>query len=99
MAKPVFKSFLVRPTEAWYQLSEEEQNDLFAKIGEALEKVGGKAVLYCDSRWSSEQWQWFGVEEYPDIEAVQKLSEIHNELNWHQYIDSISVLGTEYGGS
>jgi hypothetical protein len=99
MSKPIYKSFLIRPKDAWYQLSQEQQDKLFAKLGEALEKVGGKPVLYCDSRWSSEQWQWFGVEEFPDIAAVQKLSEIHSELNWHRYIDSFSVLGTEYEGS
>jgi hypothetical protein len=99
MSKPIYKSFLIRPRDAWYQLSQEQQDGLFAKLGEALEKVGGKAVLYCDSRWSSERWQWFGVEEFPDIEAVQKLSKIHDELNWPRYIDSFSVLGTEYEGS
>ena len=96
MAKPIYKLYLFRPTEAWYQLSQEEQDGLMAKIGEAREKVGGKTVLECDSRWSSEQWMGFGVEEFPDIKAVQKLSEIHNELDWYRYIDSTTVLGTEW---
>jgi hypothetical protein len=99
MAKPIYKFFLAKPTEAWYQLSKEEQDGLMAKIGQALEKVGGKSVLMCDSRWSSEQWMGFGVEEFPDVEAVQKLTEIHNELNWHRYIDGMSVLGTEWEAS
>jgi len=38
----------------------------------------------------------FGVEEFPDIEAVQKLAEMHDELNWHRYVEVMSVLGTEW---
>jgi hypothetical protein len=96
MAQPIFKMYMGNPTEAWYQLSQDEQDELLAKIGEALEKVGGKVVVSCNSQWASEQCQFFGVEEFPHIEAVQKLTEIHNELNWLRYIDSTSVLGTEW---
>ncbi len=99
MAKPIYKLFLGRLTEAWYQLSQEEQNSLFAKDAEALEKVGGKSVLVCDSSWASEQWPFFGVEVYPDIEAVQKYAELQNELNWFRYMESMTVLGTEIPGS
>jgi hypothetical protein len=95
MAKPIYKVFLGRPTEAMYQLSQEEQNSLMAKVSETLEKVGGKPVVVCDSSWASEQWPFFGVEVYPDIEAVQKSTELLNELNWFRYVESITVLGTE----
>jgi hypothetical protein len=96
MAQPIYKVFLGRPTEAWYQLSQEEQDSLFAKNVEALEKAGGKPVIYCDSSWASEQWLFFGVEVYPDIEAVQKYTEMLNELNWFRYGEAITVLGTEW---
>ena len=95
MGKPIYKVFLGRPTEAMYQLSQEEQNSLMAKVSETLEKVGGKPVVVCDSSWASEQWLFFGVEVYPDIEAVQKSTELLNELNWFRYVESITVLGTE----
>ena len=95
MAKPIYKFFLAKPTEAWYQLPKEEQDGLMAKIGEALEKVGGKSVIYCNSSWSSEQWPFCGVEQFPDVEAVQKLTEIHNELNWYRYVEGLTVLGSE----
>ena len=92
----IYKVFLGKPTEAWYQLSQEEQNSLMAKVGEALEKAGGKPVVLCDCSWSAEQWQFFGVEMYPDIEAVQKATELQNEFNWLRYVDSMAVLGTEW---
>ena len=95
MAKPIFKVFAARYTEAWYQLSTEEQNSLVAKVGESLEKVGGKMVILCDSSWSSEQWEFFGVQEFPDIEAVQQHAADFNELNWLRHLESVIVLGTE----
>ncbi len=96
MAGPIYKLFLGKMSEAWHQLSQEEQADLGTKVEGVLEKVGGKSTLVCDSSWTSEQWPFFGVEEFPDIEAVQKHAELLNELNWLRYIEGMSVLGTEY---
>jgi hypothetical protein len=67
-----------------------------AKVSEALEKVGGESVALCNSTWSSDEVMFFGVEKYPDIEAAQKHSELLFELNWLRYVDSKSVLGTEW---
>lgn len=99
MAQPVYKLFLARPSEAWYQLSEEEQAALMDKVDEALEKADGKSVITCDSGWSSEQWLFFGVEEFPDIEAVQKHAQELNELNWSRYVESMTILGTRWESS
>jgi len=94
MAGPIYKLFLGKMTEAWFQLSAEEQNSLMAKID--VEQVGGKTILACDSAWCSERWRFFGIEEFPDIEAVQKYSDLLDELNWHRYTDTVSLLGTEW---
>ena len=53
-------------------------------------------MLTCSPLWSSEQWVMFGVEEFPDIEAVQKHTEDLWELEWFRYMDSTSMLGTEW---
>jgi hypothetical protein len=82
-------------TEAWYQLSEEERNSLVAGID--VGKVGGRDVLLCNSAWSSEQWQFFGIEEFPDIEAVQKYSQLLEDTGWYRYVDTMSLLGMEWG--
>jgi hypothetical protein len=95
MAKSIYKVFLARPTEALYQLSPEEQDRLMAKVDEALGKAGGKRVVMCDSTWASEQWPYFGVEVFPDIEAVQKYAELLGEFNWFRYMKSMTLLGTE----
>ncbi len=96
MAGPIYKLFLGKMSEAWHQLSQEEQADLMAKVEGAFEKVGGNRTIMCDSSWTLEQWPFFGVEEFPDIEAVQKHAELLNELNWLRYSEALTVLGTEY---
>ena len=55
MARPIYKVFMFKPTEAWYQLSEQEKSQLKAQLGKALKKVGGKEVVLCFSGWDSEQ--------------------------------------------
>ena len=96
MAKPICALFLGKPTEAWYQLSKDEQDDLMAKTQGASESLGVKPILMCDSSWSSEQWLFFGINEFPNIEAVQKNAELQNELTWLRYVDSTTVLGTKW---
>jgi hypothetical protein len=92
----IYKFWQASFNEAWYQLSREEQNQRLAQVGAALEQVGGKAVVLCESGWSNEQWQAFGVEEFPDIEAVQKHTKLLNELNWNRYMTGVSSLGTKF---
>lgn len=97
MAQKIYKLFLSRGAkEPWYQLTKAEQDALIAKVDAARDAVGGKVVVMCDARWSAEQWSFFGVEEFPDIEAVRKHSAFLTELNWFRYIDDIAVLGTEW---
>ena len=95
MAGPIYKLYIGKWKEAYYQLSEDERSSLFAKIGEAREKAGGKVLLACESYWSSEEWMGFGVQEFPDIEALQEYEKALVELNLPRYGESKSWLGTK----
>ena len=97
MAGPIYQVFMARVTDAWYQLSEEARNKMLADVAGCLEKVGGKSLLICNSVWASEKVQFWGVEEFPDIEAIQRLAELHTELHWYRYVDAKTVLGTKFG--
>ena len=99
MAQAIHHLYLVKPTEAWHQLTREEQDNLFAKAAEALAQVGGKALVLCNSRWASEQWPFWEVEQYPNIEAVQKHEELLGAFNWYRYMESMTLLGTEVPSS
>ena len=95
MAEPIYKVFMGRFLEPWYQLSEDERKGFIAKLDEALEKAGGKRPIICDSSWSSDQWLIAGVEEFPNIESVQNYMAAVNELKLFRYVESTSVLGTK----
>ena len=95
MAKTIYKLYMVKPTEAWYQLSSEEQDSIMEKNQESIDNAGGKNIILADTSWSSEEWLFFGVEEYPDIEAEQKHVKDLNDMNFFRYLDSKVILGTE----
>ena len=84
MAGPIYKLFMLKLTEAWYQLSEEERNRRGAEVAASLERAGGKSVIDCNSAWSSEEWLAFGVQEFPNIEAVQKHAQDLTDLDWYR---------------
>jgi hypothetical protein len=94
MTGPVYKMFRARWKEPWFALSKEEQDALTAKVIDALKQAGGKEVIFCNSAWSSEQWWAFGVEEFPDLEAVQQHTRLLQELDWMRYVEAETLLGT-----
>lgn len=48
----------------------------------------------CDSRWSSQQWRSFSVEEYPSVEALQEHMKRLETMNWWRYLEITTILGT-----
>jgi hypothetical protein len=94
MAGPIHKMFYLRFTDAWFQLPKEEQDQLLEKVGAALTKVGGKSMILCNSAWMSEKWWYWGVEEFPSIEAIQEHTKLLADLNWMRYCNSETLLGT-----
>jgi hypothetical protein len=95
MAQPIYKVWFAKYKEPWYKLTTEEQNKLAAQDAESLKQVGGELIMMRMSVWSSEEWLAWGVEKYPDIEAVQKHAMNLFALNWFQYVDGKTYLGTE----
>jgi hypothetical protein len=95
MAQPIYKVWLMKYKEPWYKLTTEEQNKLNEQNQESLKQVGGESIMMCMSVWASEEWLGWGVEKYPNIEAVQKHTENLFNLNWFEYIESNTYLGVE----
>lgn len=93
----IYKCYIGRrPTEAWFNLSQDEQKDLLSKVNQAREQAGGKTVISCDIAWSGDGTIVFGVEEFPDLEAVQKHAKLLQDINWGRYLEGDSYLGTKY---
>ena len=95
MAQQIYKVWFMKYKEPWYKLTTEEQNKLMAQSDEARKQVGCEVIIVCASVWSSEEWLAWGVEKYPNIEAVQKYSENLYSMNWFEYAESKTYLGTE----
>ena len=96
MTGPLYKLWQSKWTAAWYELSPDQQNALIAQVNEALERVGGKSIILCDASWTTEQWPVFGVEEFPNLEALQEHSAILASFNWPRYMESTTVVGTAW---
>ena len=96
MSKPVYLYFcMLGFTEAWYQLSKEEQDNLFLKVADIDKRAGAKVLIMCNSRWADEATVAWGVEEFPDMDAYQKTVEESEKLNWNRYVSSKTILGTK----
>ena len=94
MATPIYKLFMGTPKPHWYHLSKDEQEKLLAKVDTLLNQVGAKRIMMCNSGWSSEKWAFFGLEEFPNVEAVQRHSQLLAELNFpFQFLETFSILG------
>lgn len=96
---PIIKVYFAKRTEAWSKLTEEKRNELEEKARKKFKEVGAKAIVRCPCYWSNEEWTSFGVEEYPNIEAVQEFAEFLLELEWPNYSESKTYLGTRENAS
>ena len=92
----IYKVFMAKATQRWYSLSQAEREAMLEKVSGLLEQVGGKGLIYANSYWATEQYQIFGVEVFPDIEAAQKHAQLLNEIDWASYLESTTTLGTKW---
>ena len=99
MSKPVYVLCMTRDrTEVAYQLFQQGQaQEIILKAFASRDRAGGKVSVSCDSRWSSQQWRSFGVEEYPSIEALQEHMKRLEQMNWWRYGEITTILGTAEG--
>jgi hypothetical protein len=93
---PVYKLVIARGnfyTDAWYQLSKEEQDRLRAESEAANKAVGAEVTLYCESFWANQAIPAWGIVKYPSVEALQQFSA--QDLEWFRYTNWETILGTE----
>lgn len=96
MSKPVYLLVIQQGmSEAWHQLSEEEQKSLWGKVQEVDRRAGANYLGGYSARWSSEEVEGFGIIEYPDIDKYQKKVEELEALNWWRYFRGKTILGTK----
>ena len=67
-----------------------------AKLNKSHDELGAKTVVMCESAWSCQEWEGFGVLEWPDIEALQKHMEVCAEVDWFRYLHAFTINGIEW---
>jgi uncharacterized protein (DUF1330 family) len=96
MSEPVLVFVNIKGfTEAWYQLSAEEQEGWLAKLQADLERQGGTWLVRCASRWADEDSYGWGVIRFPSIEACQQIYAENEKSGWYRYCKAGTILGTE----
>ena len=101
--KPIIRWLFAKIKEAFYELSEEEKMEFMVKDRKNWEELGCKVLMMIDCRWSNEEWDYVGVEEWPTIEALEERGKFEKEeLEVFRYVELKTYLGTaesfaEYG--
>lgn len=95
MSKPIYMLYLIKRKEAWHQLSSEERSFIGKQTLEATTRSGGKRWFICDATWSSGEWEFFELTEFPDISAVQKRIDLYEKVNIFRYYEIFTILGSE----
>ncbi len=93
--KPIIRLLFAKIKEAFYDMSDEEKMEFMVKDRRNWEELGCKILMMIDCRWSNEEWNYIGVEEWPTIEALEMRAKFeHEELEKYRYIESKTYLGT-----
>jgi hypothetical protein len=91
----IIRVMFVKIKPAYYELSEEGQQQFMRKDREKMEELGCKLRFILDCSWSDKEWQFIGVEEWPSTEAIQKIEKFHEEeLGASRYAEYKTYLGT-----
>jgi hypothetical protein len=92
--KRIIRVMLAKIKEAYLKLSEEEQQEFMRKDREKNEELGYKLLFQIDVNGSNEEWQFIAVEEWPSMEAIQKIIKFHKEeLELSKYVEYKTYLG------
>jgi hypothetical protein len=92
--RPIIRFYFAKIKEAFFNLSDEEKMAFMRKDRGNLDELGCKFETI-DCRWSNEEWQFIGIEEWPNLEAIEKRAKFEKEeLQTFRYVESKTILGT-----
>lgn len=101
--KPIIRLFFAKIKSAFINLPEEEKMAFMHKDRKNLDDLGMKAISMIDCSWSNDEWDYIGVEQWPDKDSIEKREQFEKEeLKVFKYVESKTYLGTpdsfvEYG--
>lgn len=93
--KTIIRLYFAKMKKAFSDLPDDEKVAFMRKDRENLDKLGMKAVAMIDCRWSNDEWDFVGVEEWPSLDAIKSRERFENEeLEAFKYVESKTLLGT-----
>jgi hypothetical protein len=93
--KRIIRIMFTKIKPAFFELSEEEQQEFMRKDREKMEELGYKLHFMLDCSWSNDEWQFIGIEEWPSMESIEEISKFHEEvLNVSKYGEYKTYLAT-----
>ncbi|MDX1629870.1 MAG: hypothetical protein R3345_14280 [Fulvivirga sp.] len=101
--KPIIRLYFAKMREAFTELSEEEKSAFMKRDRQNLDTLGMTAVTMINCSWSSDEWDYIGVEQWPSMAAIEEREKFENEvLEISKFIEYKIILGTpesfaEYG--
>lgn len=94
--EPIVRLFFAKMKPAFFQLSEEEQNQFKVRDRANLDALGMKAVSMIDCTKSDDEWDYIGVERWPSMKAVEDRERFeHEQLHISRYVEYKVHLGVE----
>ena len=101
MSKPIYKLWLMKNTPKLHQAMREDPEragKVMAEFAQAQKELGIERLITCESLWANEEFFGFGVEKYPDVEALEKNIQKERELGLFEYFEAFTLLGFEQEG-
>jgi hypothetical protein len=95
---PVYRVYFSRPTPQAYEVEAKKYQAALQMITESRTRAGGRPLIAAYMRWNNEEWEYFGVERFPSINALLAYSQFLTENRWYRYTQAISYIGVATGG-
>ena len=70
--KPIIRLLFAKIKEAFNNLSDEEKMEFMLKDRKNWEELGCKVLMMIDCRWSNEEWNYVGIEEWPTMQLWRR---------------------------
>jgi len=94
--KPITRLFFVKMKKAFIELPDEEKATYMQKDRANLDELGMKAISMVNCGWSTDEWDYIGIEQWPSLEAIKKREIFErDELEVDKYTVSKTYLGTD----
>jgi hypothetical protein len=95
-SNPIYQLWMVK-AEAMENINilpEQERDHLWAEVQKSIESNGGISLLLCSTLWANEEYGYFGVTAWPNLEAEQEHFKDLEKIGWHRYVHGRTILGT-----